>query len=53
MKYFTLQIKRVCKAFPAIILTTIILAGALAALAYIQISSASASEQRQKIHLPL
>ncbi|MCU6748120.1 ABC transporter permease [Faecalicatena acetigenes] len=53
MKYFTLQIKRVCKAFPAIILTTIILAGALAALAYIQLSSASASEQRQKITLAL
>ncbi len=53
MKYFSLQLKRVCRAFPAILLTTLVLAGALALLAYLQALSSSHSEERQKITLAL
>lgn len=53
MKYLSMQIKRVCRAFPAILLTALILAGALGLLAYLQTVSASESEENQKITLAL
>ena len=53
MKYFFLQTKRVCRAFPAILITTLILTGALALLCYLQTASDSESEEHQKISLGL
>ncbi len=53
MRYFLLHIKRMWKAFPAILATTLILAGALGILSWVQTMSASGDEQRQKITLAL
>lgn len=53
MRYFLLQLKRVLKAFPAILLTTLILAAVLGAIVFIRTTTASGDEQRQKITLAL
>ena len=53
MKYFFLQTKRVWKAFPSILFTTLILAGILCILAYLQTTSSSQDQERQKITLGL
>ncbi len=53
MKYLHMQIKRVWGAFPVILLTTLILAGVLATMAYFQAVSSSESEENSRITLAL
>ena len=49
MRYFLLQIKKVCKALPFLLITTLVLTGILGLLALAQTREAQADEGRQKI----
>ena len=51
MRYFLLQIKKVCKALPFLLITTLVLTGILGLLALAQTREAQADEGRQKIRL--
>lgn len=51
MRYFLLQIKKVCKALPFLLITTLVLTGILGLLALAQMKGAQADEGRQKIRL--
>ena len=51
MRYFLLQIKKVCKALPFLLITTLVLTGILGLLALAQTREVQADEGRQKIRL--
>lgn len=51
MRYFLLQIKRVCRALPFILITTLALTGVLGLLAFVQAQTSAEDDGRQKIRL--
>ena len=51
MRYFLLQIKRVCRALPFLLITTLVLTGVVGLLAVIQAKTSAEDDGRQKIRL--
>ena len=51
MRYFLLQIKRVCRALPFLLITTLVLTGVVGLLAVIQSKTSAEDDGRQKIRL--